>query len=968
MSSTTKKVYVIEVQLDNARQQLADALQKLQQLDAQLEGLDKESEAGKKLVAEMAAAAKAVQSLTGEVQDLSDGLDALKPGSVGALEKQVEELERAWKRTTIGTKESEEALLALGNAKGQLKELGDRIDALDPSEKAAAFVDFTNGIVGGFSIATVAATQWGGLSTESAEKVDAAMQQLMVVMSGFEAISKGVSGETLTNVKNMYTLGKAYLFGAESASTASKITRAALVATGIGAIILLVGVLIANWDSFKTKFGGSEKLFLRIREVASGVFSGMLASLKNVGEVVTKLWDGDFSGAVAKAKHIGQDIAKGYSAGMQEVLEEENRKLLQKQIEHQEQLLKVQQAGGFDTTKLQRKILAAKLAVLKNGTEEEKKAHEAAAADLAAFDAAQAKKRREDALAVTLARLNGVVALEQAKGQESYREQLNAKRRELTGLLAAETRNDAAITAKQREIAAFRAQHDTQQADNRRALLVQAQQQEVALLGQQGKDTLDLRVTLAERLLTYDTDILAARAKQHTQASEKEVAQARASSDALLLVQAEYDEKVRAGLAENQAQRQDLLLQGREVDKKFMEGTADLLADAANKSLQKKDFDLGGTILTKFFGVKPEDVDKVKEDLNKAFTEIASGVGGAVNAMLTSGITEAQAQLDAVQSRLQELDSQLSQASSARESTQAALDNATGARKTYLLERLEKERAAEAKLANERAKAAREAEAAAKTKAKLEKEQQQISAASTAIEAVLLGIKAAQQIVDIASKGKFGVDNLVLAVAAAATLGAGIFAMKNAAKSFGGGGIIEGGSHASGNDVPVFGGRYRVEGGEMITNVKSTQNNTDWLDFINSEGKNRRLTTDDFVEMGLRAGDVARSVIPTPASYSQPGGLLYKGGIPGGQASAADMGALAARLDQQSGLLAQVVAHLGNVVEGTIATASATAATASHTGAIKAYGPPVLAFGHEAEQKRRELSDGMDQAEGHATL
>ena len=122
----------------------------MQALYAQLEGLDRDSEAGKKLVAEMAATAKAMQSLTAEVEGLGYELNALKPGSIGALEKEVEELERAWKRTTIGTKESEQALLALGNAKGQLKELNDQVDALDPSEKAAAFLDFTNGIVGGF--------------------------------------------------------------------------------------------------------------------------------------------------------------------------------------------------------------------------------------------------------------------------------------------------------------------------------------------------------------------------------------------------------------------------------------------------------------------------------------------------------------------------------------------------------------------------------------------------------------------------------------------------------------------------------------------------------------------------------------------------------------------------------------------------------------------------------------------------
>ncbi|MGI4867471.1 MAG: hypothetical protein ACRYFZ_26365 [Janthinobacterium lividum] len=217
-----KKTYIIDIQLDNAQQQLADALQKLQALDKQLAGLDRDSEAGKKLVAEMAATAKTVQSLTAEVENLGDELDSLKPGSPAALRKQVEELERAFNRTTAGTKEFDEALLALANAQGELAGLQTKIDALDPEKRAAAIVDFTNGIVGGFALASTAAQQWGGLSAESAQQVEQRLQSLLVVMSSFEAISKAVSGETLTNVKNMYALAKGFLFGAESASVSSK--------------------------------------------------------------------------------------------------------------------------------------------------------------------------------------------------------------------------------------------------------------------------------------------------------------------------------------------------------------------------------------------------------------------------------------------------------------------------------------------------------------------------------------------------------------------------------------------------------------------------------------------------------------------------------------------------------------------------------------------------------------------------
>ena len=59
------------------------------------------------------------------------------------------------------------------------------------------------------------------------------------------------------------------------------------------------------------------------------------------------------------------------------------------------------------------------------------------------------------------------------------------------------------------------------------------------------------------------------------------------------------------------------------------------------------------------------------------------------------------------------------------------------------------------------------------------------------------------------------------------------------------GGVIEGASHEHGG-VKVLGGRAEVEGGEYITNKKTTAQNVDVLDFINS--KRRRLNINDFVE------------------------------------------------------------------------------------------------------------------------
>jgi chromosome segregation ATPase len=198
--ANTNKVYTISIQMDAARQQLADATKKLAELDESLAGLDRNSDQAKAIIAEMAKLAKEVEGAGGEVKDLSKSLDDLKPGTIPALEAEIEELQAAFERTVIGTKEFDEALITLGNKKGELKKIEDAIDALDPKEKAAAFVDFANGVVGAFTVATTAA-QTFGLSKESVEEYQTKLLTLISVMDGVEQVSKALNSETLSVVK-----------------------------------------------------------------------------------------------------------------------------------------------------------------------------------------------------------------------------------------------------------------------------------------------------------------------------------------------------------------------------------------------------------------------------------------------------------------------------------------------------------------------------------------------------------------------------------------------------------------------------------------------------------------------------------------------------------------------------------------------------------------------------------------------
>lgn len=84
-------------------------------------------------------------------------------------------------------------------------------------------------------------------------------------------------------------------------------------------------------------------------------------------------------------------------------------------------------------------------------------------------------------------------------------------------------------------------------------------------------------------------------------------------------------------------------------------------------------------------------------------------------------------------------------------------------------------------------------------------------------------------------------------MAAAAAVGAAQLAAVKSAKpqKYAEGGVIEGNAHSKGG-VKVLGGRAEVEGGEYITNKRTTKQNIQLLDYINSS--KRKLTLEDFID------------------------------------------------------------------------------------------------------------------------
>ncbi|QIX62281.1 hypothetical protein HER32_14280 [Hymenobacter sp. BT18] len=717
--------------------------------------------------------------------------------SVGQIRDEVKRLEAELDKTVSGTREAEAALFSLGRAKAAIVEIEDSIDGLQLKNRGAVFADFADGVVGSFGVIAIASKNLGLADISNYEQK---LQEVLAITSSFEAIQRGLNGETIAGVKNQLQLAKAYLFGGQAATSAGRAARVALAATGIGLLIVGVGLLIANFDKVKASVSGLPQLFDKVKAVASGTLDAIIGGVKTISQVIDLAVSGDFSGAVKKARTVGAVIGKAYAVGYQESVEatakEAADKLLRLTIDSNKRLIAEQEAAGRDTYALKRKTLQQELKLIEQNSDEEKKAHADKLSEIRVLDAQHYKKVADERKAAN-----------EKKQQENFA----------------------------------------------------AHQQELTDLGGQQLETIEVVRT-----------------------RQKELA------DAVANGYANAFNIRRAGAALPEA----------------VEGVLIEAEDVVDEKLPS----ITDKIMVGLFGVKPEDLEKVKTLISDTFTALAETVGSISNVLLESATADADAALEVAQARFDQADQRLSEARARREADEAKLATASGARRDFLLKRIESERKAEQKLAAEKAQAAAEQAKAERERQKLMKVSQQVSLALAGAAAVEAGVKA----VSSASALPFPANIPAMITALAAVVGV-VASARGLAKTFRNGGqvgLISGPSHeAGGIQMWHKSGAHlgEMEGGEYVVNKWATRAFLPELERMNKAGQMRVL--------------------------SPPSGMYANGGIVG-TPSSLPPGTVAVRVVELEELLAYARA-----------TATNTGATAGNTAQIAAHGPARLQIG-----------------------
>ena len=164
--------------------------------------------------------------------------------SVASLEKELAEATEQLKKVEIGSDAFNELQKRVADCKGEIDTFNKTTDMMSKGfqgwgENAAKV---TSGLTGGITAAT-AAMQLMGFENDNVLKGIAKLQQLM-------AFSQGIA--SLKDLSEGFGVLKGAITAAVASSNALK---AALISSGVGAAVVAVGALAANWDKVKTALG-----------------------------------------------------------------------------------------------------------------------------------------------------------------------------------------------------------------------------------------------------------------------------------------------------------------------------------------------------------------------------------------------------------------------------------------------------------------------------------------------------------------------------------------------------------------------------------------------------------------------------------------------------------------------------------------------------------------------------------------
>jgi hypothetical protein len=186
---------------------------------------------------------KAIEGNTTALERLTKSGKSLT-GQLRGLKAELTLLEQQGKDNT---KEFNQLLIAASKLEDQIGDTRARVKILaSDTFKFDAAVQATQGLAAGFEVAQGAAALFGSES-EDLQKAILKVQGAIAVANGVQQIANLLLEESAIKTAVLTGAQRVYTFVTNGATVATKLWRAALVATGIGALIALIGTLASSF-------------------------------------------------------------------------------------------------------------------------------------------------------------------------------------------------------------------------------------------------------------------------------------------------------------------------------------------------------------------------------------------------------------------------------------------------------------------------------------------------------------------------------------------------------------------------------------------------------------------------------------------------------------------------------------------------------------------------------------------------
>lgn len=227
------------------------------------------------------------------------------------------EAQRLAQQFGVNSKEFQNAAIKVGELKNQLDDVNISVKNFNPDNKLRSLVTIGSGAIGTLQGMAGAITLFG-VESENAQKSIAKLQALMALgdsldriedmKDGFKTLSGMIQNTTVFQKANnaatsmASTLMTAFGVTVNTTSTSFKILKGAIAATGLGLLVVAIGSIVANFDSFK-------KAILNL-------IPGLSKVASFVGSVVNAVTD--FVGATSEAERASEKMIKSLGTQIQQ--------------------------------------------------------------------------------------------------------------------------------------------------------------------------------------------------------------------------------------------------------------------------------------------------------------------------------------------------------------------------------------------------------------------------------------------------------------------------------------------------------------------------------------------------------------------------------------------------------------------------------------------------------------------------